>query len=73
MPGAWADLVSVRLDSVRTAGATKATAVEAVVFAATSADVYSVVAGGRRIVEDGRHVLGDVGALLGEALAPLNR
>ncbi|MEU7695384.1 formimidoylglutamate deiminase [Microbispora hainanensis] len=73
VPGAWADLVSVRLDSVRTAGATKATAVEAVVFAATSADVYSVVAGGRRIVEDGRHVLGDVGALLGEALAPLNR
>ncbi|MBX6384535.1 MAG: formimidoylglutamate deiminase [Microbispora sp.] len=71
VPGAWADLVSVRLDSVRTAGATKASAVESVVFAATAADVHSVVAGGRRIVEDGRHVLGDVGALLRDALAPL--
>ncbi|MEV7806292.1 formimidoylglutamate deiminase [Microbispora sp. NPDC088329] len=71
VPGAWADLVSVRLDSVRTAGATKASAVESVVFAATSADVHSVVSGGRRIVEDGRHVLGDAGALLRDALAPL--
>ncbi|GII58958.1 formimidoylglutamate deiminase [Planotetraspora thailandica] len=69
IPGGWADLVSVRLDSVRTAGATRATAAEAVVFAATAADVHSVVAGGRRVVEDGRHVLGDVGAMLREAIA----
>ncbi|RJL32410.1 formimidoylglutamate deiminase [Bailinhaonella thermotolerans] len=71
VPGARADLVSVRLDSVRTAGATPATAGEAVVFAATAADVHSVVSGGRRVVEDGRHVLGDVGRLLTEAISPL--
>ncbi|GAA3217608.1 formimidoylglutamate deiminase [Nonomuraea helvata] len=65
VPGAWADLVSVRLDSVRTAGAR---GLEAVVFAATAADVHSVVSGGRRIVTDGRHELGDVGSLLAEAM-----
>jgi hypothetical protein len=27
------------------------------------------VSGGRRVVEDGRHALGDVGSLLGEAIA----
>lgn len=69
VPGAWADLVSVRLDSVRTAGATRGSAVESVVFAATSADVHSVVSGGRRVVEAGRHVIGDVGALLGDVIA----
>ncbi|SDG56351.1 formiminoglutamate deiminase [Sinosporangium album] len=67
-PGAWADLVSVRLDSVRTAGADPARAVETVVFAATAADVHSVVSGGRRVVSEGRHVLGDVGAMLSEAI-----
>ncbi|GII30920.1 formimidoylglutamate deiminase [Planotetraspora mira] len=69
VPGAWADLVSVRLDSVRTAGATRLTAAESVVFAATAADVHSVVSGGRVIVEDGLHTLGDVGALLRDAVA----
>jgi formiminoglutamate deiminase len=68
VPGARADFVSVRLDSVRTAGATRGSAVESVVFAATAADVHSVVSGGRRIVADGRHVLGDVGALLRDAI-----
>ncbi|MCG5219114.1 formimidoylglutamate deiminase [Streptosporangium sp. KLBMP 9127] len=72
VPGAWADLVSVRLDSVRTAGATPATAAEAVVFAATSGDVHSVVSGGHRIVAEGRHVLGDVGALLGAAIKEIS-
>ncbi|MEU8247638.1 formimidoylglutamate deiminase [Nonomuraea sp. NPDC048916] len=65
VPGAWADLVSVRLDSVRTAGTT---GLEALVFAATAADVHSVISGGRRVVTDGRHRLGDIGALLGEAI-----
>ncbi|MET8332597.1 formimidoylglutamate deiminase [Streptosporangium canum] len=69
VPGAWADLVSVRLDSVRTAGASRSGAAETVVFAATAADVHSVVSGGRHVVAEGRHVLGDVGALLGEAIA----
>ncbi|MBT2232768.1 formimidoylglutamate deiminase [Nonomuraea sp. NEAU-A123] len=65
VPGAWADLVSVRLDSVRTAGTS---GLEAVVFAATAADVHSVVSGGRRVVSEGRHTLGDVGAMLIEAI-----
>ncbi|MBP2705282.1 formimidoylglutamate deiminase [Microbispora sp. RL4-1S] len=69
VPGARADLVSVRLDSVRTAGATRRTAAECVVFAATASDVHSVVSGGRRVVVDGRHALGDVGALLATAIA----
>ena len=66
--GARADLVAVRLDSVRTAGGTAAEALERVVFAATAADVTDVVVSGRRVVEDGRHVLGDVARLLAEAV-----
>jgi formiminoglutamate deiminase len=69
VPGAFADLVSVRLDSVRTAGATRRSAIETVVFAATAADVHSVVSGGRQVVREGRHVLGDVGAMLAAAIA----
>ncbi|MFE3450629.1 formimidoylglutamate deiminase [Nonomuraea sp. NPDC059194] len=71
VPGAWADLVSVRLDSVRTAGATRESAVESIVFAATAADVHSVISGGRRIVADGRHELGDVGRMLNEAMGAI--
>ena len=70
-PGAWADLVAIRLDSARTAGAAGPWAAETAVFSATAADVHTVISGGRRIVEDGRHVLGDVGRLLREALARL--
>jgi formiminoglutamate deiminase len=65
VPGAWADLVSVRLDTVRTAGTS---GVEAVVYAATAADVHSVISGGRRVVRGGRHELGDIGAMLAEAI-----
>src|SRR5690606_21032886 len=64
VPGAWADLVTVRTDTVRTAGAS---GLEAVVYAATAADVRTVISGGRLIVDEGGHVLGDVGALLTEA------
>ncbi|SEG55977.1 formiminoglutamate deiminase [Nonomuraea solani] len=67
-PGAWADLVSVRLDSVRTAGTNGP---EAIVYAATAADVHSVVSGGRRVVTDGHHHLGDIGRLLAEAIGEL--
>jgi formiminoglutamate deiminase len=66
--GARADLVAVRLDSVRTAGGTAADALERVVFAATAADVTDVVASGQRVVAGGRHVLGDVGRLLTDAI-----
>jgi formiminoglutamate deiminase len=72
-PGQLADLVTVGLDSVRLAGARPADAVDHLVFAATAADVTSVVAGGRQVVEDGHHLLvGDVPAALHRAVAALD-
>ena len=68
-PGRRADLVSVRLDSVRTAGADPAQAAAAVVFGASAADVNRVVVDGRVVVEDGRHTRLDVPAELGAAIA----
>ncbi len=62
-PGAWADLVTVSLDSVRTAGTSGRAdagadyAAEAAVFAATAADVSDVVISGRDVVRDGVHLL----------------
>jgi formiminoglutamate deiminase len=71
-PGAVADLVAVRLDSVRTAGGGLADAVDRVVFGAGAADVTDVVVGGRRVVAGGEHLLlGDVGGLIGGAVAAL--
>jgi formiminoglutamate deiminase len=66
-PGQRADLVAVALDSPRTAGA----APEQVVMAAGAEDVRTVVVDGRVVVRDRQHVLGDVGALLAAAIAPL--
>ncbi|GID73847.1 formimidoylglutamate deiminase [Paractinoplanes deccanensis] len=65
--GNRADLVCVRLDSVRTAGADPAQAF----FGATAADVTHVMADGRMIVADGRHVSVDVPAALTTAVAAL--
>jgi formiminoglutamate deiminase len=65
--GARADLVAVRLDTVRTAGADPAQAV----FAATAADVDTVLVDGSVVVSEGRHRLGDVGELLRGAIEPL--
>ncbi|WP_433163390.1 formimidoylglutamate deiminase [Kribbella sp. CA-247076] len=65
--GARADLVALRLDSVRTAG-TGAT-VETAVFAASAADVIDVVVGGRQVVADGNHVKLDVAAELAASIA----
>jgi formiminoglutamate deiminase len=62
--GAPCDLVAVRLDTPRTAGVDPAQ----VVFAATNADIDTVVVGGRMVVQAGRHLLGDVGRLLSEAV-----
>jgi len=62
--GAPADLVAVRLDSVRTAGADPAQ----VLYAATAADVDTVLVDGRPVVEGGAHRLGAVGALLTSAI-----
>jgi formiminoglutamate deiminase len=65
--GEPADLVAVATDSVRTAGT--GDGVEAVVFAATAADVTDVVSGGVRIVVEGTHqgipdVAGDLAAAI---------
>jgi formiminoglutamate deiminase len=65
-PGAWADLVTVSLESVRTAGGPAA---ETILFAATAADVREVVIGGRDVVRDGVHLLvPDVPAELSAAI-----
>ncbi len=66
-PGAIADLVSIRLDSVRTAGA--ADGIDAAVFAATAADIDTVVSSGEIIVAGGRHRDVDVPAELSAAIA----
>lgn len=62
-----ADLVAVRLDTVRTAGIDPTQ----VVSAATAADVDTVVVDGRTVVSGGRHLLGDVARLLDAAITPL--
>ena len=68
--GWLADLVTVSLDTPRTAGTTAAHALESVMFSATAADVREVVAGGRTVVRDGRHVLvEDVPGALAAAIA----
>ncbi|WP_448639641.1 formimidoylglutamate deiminase [Geodermatophilus sp. URMC 63] len=66
-PGRRADLVAVRLDSPRTAGCAPGQAP----LVATAADVDTVVVDGRVVVRGGRHVLGDVGRLLADAVDPL--
>jgi cytosine/adenosine deaminase-related metal-dependent hydrolase len=65
--GAPADLVAVRTDTVRTAGADPAQ----ILLAATAADVDTVLVGGDPVVTDGHHRLGDVAALLTAAITPL--
>jgi formiminoglutamate deiminase len=73
-PGQLADLVTVGLDSVRLAGTRPADAADQLVFAATAADVTSVVASGRQLVQDGRHLLvDDVPAALDRAITALER
>lgn len=65
--GLRADAVAVRLDSRRTAGCLP----EQVLLAATAQDVTDVLVDGRVVVREGRHQLGDVGALLTEAITAL--
>jgi formiminoglutamate deiminase len=72
-PGQLADLVTVDLSSPRLAGTRPADAVDQLVFAAAAADVTSVMVSGRRIVEDGHHLLvGDVGTALTHAITALD-
>ncbi|HEY7225304.1 MAG TPA: formimidoylglutamate deiminase [Micromonosporaceae bacterium] len=65
--GSRADLVTVRVDTVRTAGYEDPAA--AVLFGATAADVTDVVVDGRAIVHDGQHLLvADVPGALDRAI-----
>ncbi|MFI8442308.1 formimidoylglutamate deiminase [Streptomyces rochei] len=71
-PGARADLATVALDSVRTAGPLPRLGAETAVFAATAADVRHTVVGGRHVVRDGAHTLvPDVPRALSRAVAAL--
>ncbi|SCG46080.1 formiminoglutamate deiminase [Micromonospora siamensis] len=63
--GDRADLVTVRLDSARTAGVPPVGAF----FAATAADVTTVVVDGRTVVAEGRHLTVDVPTELHDAIA----
>jgi formiminoglutamate deiminase len=58
------DLVAVRTDTQRTAGA----APEQLVMAAMASDVDTVVIGGKVVVRDGRHHTIDVGSALAEMI-----
>ncbi|MEW2159555.1 formimidoylglutamate deiminase [Streptomyces sp. NPDC007189] len=70
--GALADLTTIALDSVRTAGPVPRLGAETAVFAATAADVRHTVAGGRHVVRDGAHTLvPDVPGALARAVAAL--
>lgn len=62
--GALADFVVVRTDTVNTVGSRAGQ----IIYSATQSDIANVVVGGEHIVRDGRHRIGHVGGLLGDAL-----
>ena len=69
-PGARADLVTIRLDTVRTAGYAPGTVAAAAVFGATAGDVQHVIVDGREVVRDGFHLMvGDVSRALATSIA----
>ncbi|MFE1203981.1 formimidoylglutamate deiminase [Streptomyces sp. NPDC058762] len=71
--GARADLATIALDSVRTAGPLPRLGAETAVFAATAADVRHTVVGGRHVVRDGAHaLLPDVPQALARAVEALH-
>nr|WP_202541545.1 formimidoylglutamate deiminase [Streptomyces sp. SID3915] len=73
-PGAAADLTTIALDSVRTAGPVPRMAAQVAVFAASAADVRHTVVAGRHIVRDGRHTtVEDVPRALASAVAAVYR
>jgi formiminoglutamate deiminase len=73
VPGAYADLVTLSLDSPRLAGG-ESDPLAAVFAAGTAADVRHVVASGTDVVRDGRHLLvddvpGELAAAIGAVLS----
>lgn len=69
--GNRADLVTIGLDSVRTAGTGVDSAIEAAVFAATPADVTHVIVDGSTIVAEGNHASIDVAGELEASITQL--
>ena len=70
VPGAYADLVTVSLDSPRLAGGGAGDPLAALFAAGTSADIRHVVASGVDVVRDGRHLLlADVPGALAAAIS----
>jgi len=70
--GSPADMTTIRLDSVRTAGARSGDVLAHAIFAATASDVDSVILGGRRVVRAGTYLADpDLGTTLGRAIAAL--
>ncbi|MFF4547587.1 formimidoylglutamate deiminase [Streptomyces sp. NPDC001406] len=70
--GALADLTTISLDSVRTAGPLPRLGAETAVFAASAADVRHTLVGGRHVVRDGAHALvPDVPSALAAAVEAL--
>jgi len=71
--GALADFVTVRLDSVRTAGSTLQTSLDMAVFAAAASDVHHVVVNGQVVVAEGRqrsiYVAAELHATITELMA----
>ncbi len=70
--GALADLTSVSFGSARLAGVPDHARLEATVFAATAADVDTVIVGGRTVVRAGRHLSMDVVDELHAAIAAVH-
>ena len=66
--GAPADFVEIDLSSVRLAGADEANLIDAVVYAATSSDVRTVVVGGVERVSGGAHATIDAATELDRAI-----
>jgi cytosine/adenosine deaminase-related metal-dependent hydrolase len=64
-----ADFVTVSLTTPRMAGACSETLLAYLASSATAADVTHVVVGGELIAQHGRHRLGDVAAMLRDAIA----
>jgi formiminoglutamate deiminase len=70
--GAPADMTTIKLDSVRTAGARSGDVLAHVLFAATAADVDSVIVGGTRVVERGTYLADpNLGVSIDRAIAAL--
>jgi formiminoglutamate deiminase len=72
-PGALADLTTLALDTVRTAGPVPILGAETAVFAASGADVRHTIVGGRHVVRDGAHLtIPDTAAALAASIASLH-